>query len=77
MFKRVRLLDAHPSARSGLDDDLRITVSTAFTARTDTGRTVYDLHGRALRPRPGTPVPAIDHVTWHRREVFKGESLAA
>ncbi|SCL20333.1 putative restriction endonuclease [Micromonospora rhizosphaerae] len=60
----------------GLDDDLRITVSAAFTARTVTGRTVYDLHGRPLRPRPGTPVPAGHHVAWHRREVFKGDPLA-
>lgn len=61
----------------GLDDDLRVTVSASFTARTPTGRTVYDLHGRPLRPRPGTPVPATAHVDWHRREVFKGEPLAA
>ncbi|MFE9205652.1 phosphorothioated DNA-binding restriction endonuclease [Micromonospora sp. NPDC007230] len=61
----------------GLDTDLRIHVSTAFTSRTTAGRMVYDLHGRMLRPRPGTPVPAADHVSWHRREVFKGEPLAA
>lgn len=61
----------------GLDDDLRITVSATFTARTATGRMVYDLHGRSLRPRPGTPVPAMTHVTWHRHEVFKGDPLAA
>ena len=61
----------------GLDSDLRIHVSTAFTARTDAGRTVYDLHGRRLRPRPGTPAPADDHMSWHRQEVFKGEPLNA
>ncbi|WP_229399581.1 phosphorothioated DNA-binding restriction endonuclease [Micromonospora okii] len=61
----------------GLDTGLRITVSVAFTARTDAGRSVYDLHGRALRPRPGAPVPAAEHLAWHRREVFKGEPLAA
>ncbi|MEH0843124.1 HNH endonuclease [Micromonospora sp. CPCC 205711] len=61
----------------GLDDDLLVTVSTAFTARTATGRMVYDLHGRPLRPRPGAPVPAVAHVTWHQREVFKGAPLAA
>ncbi|MGW0242695.1 MULTISPECIES: phosphorothioated DNA-binding restriction endonuclease [Micromonospora] len=60
----------------GLDDDLRITVSTFFTSRTVAGRRVYDLHGRRLRPRPGTPVPAPAHIVWHRREVFKGGSLA-
>ncbi|MEO3778205.1 phosphorothioated DNA-binding restriction endonuclease [Micromonospora sp. B11E3] len=61
----------------GLDPALRITVSAAFTARTDVGRSVYDLHGRTLRPRPGTPLPAAEHVSWHRREVFKGDALAA
>ncbi|MEV4479097.1 phosphorothioated DNA-binding restriction endonuclease [Micromonospora coxensis] len=61
----------------GLDDSLRVQVSSVFTARTPTGRTTYDLHGRILRPRPGTPLPAVDHVAWHRREVFKGEPLAA
>ncbi|GAA2709447.1 phosphorothioated DNA-binding restriction endonuclease [Micromonospora olivasterospora] len=61
----------------GLDGGMGITVSAAFTARTDVGRSVYDLHGRALRPRPGTPLPAPAHVDWHRREVFKGDALAA
>ncbi|MCX4386482.1 HNH endonuclease [Micromonospora peucetia] len=61
----------------GLDADLRIEVSAAFTARTPAGRSTYDLHGKSLRPRPGTQVPAADHISWHRQEVFKGESLAA
>ncbi|HEY0698135.1 MAG TPA: HNH endonuclease [Micromonospora sp.] len=61
----------------GLDDSLRVRVSEAFTARTPAGRTVYDLHGRPLRPRPGTVPPAERHVEWHRREVFKGVPLAA
>jgi putative restriction endonuclease len=61
----------------GLDPSLRIDVSTVFTARTSAGQAVYDLHGRDLRPRPGTAVPAAEHVSWHRREVFKGEPLAA
>jgi putative restriction endonuclease len=61
----------------GLDNTLRIQVSTVFTARTSTGRAVNDLHGQELRPRPGTAVPATEHVSWHRREVFKGGPLAA
>jgi putative restriction endonuclease len=61
----------------GLDTALRVHVSTVFTARTSAGRALYDLHGRELRPRPGTAVPAAEHVSWHRREVFKGEPLAA
>jgi putative restriction endonuclease len=61
----------------GLDDELRVQVSRAFTARTDAGRAVYDLHGRVLRPRPGTLLPASEHVSWHGQEVFKGNALAA
>ncbi|WKU04360.1 phosphorothioated DNA-binding restriction endonuclease [Micromonospora sp. HUAS LYJ1] len=60
----------------GLDADLHIQVSAAFTARTPVGRATYELHGRELRPRPGTLVPAATHVTWHRREVFKGKPLS-
>lgn len=56
----------------GLDADYRIVISDHFTARTPAGRQVYDLHGRALRPRPRTQLPASHHLTWHRHEVFKG-----
>lgn len=59
----------------GLSHELRVLVSTAFTARTDAGRAVYSLHGRRLTPRPGTTVPAPDHLTWHARQVFRGEPL--
>jgi hypothetical protein len=38
---------------------------------------IYDLHGHQLAPRPGTALPAPAHVTWHIRQVFKGEPLAA
>lgn len=61
----------------GLDDQLRIRLSEAFTARTSAGRAQYDLHGRNLQPRPGTPLPATIHVDWHNREVFKGTPLIA
>ncbi|MGY1702702.1 phosphorothioated DNA-binding restriction endonuclease [Geodermatophilus sp. SYSU D00766] len=60
----------------GLDDDLTLVVSQRFSARTPHGRAVYDLHGRRLRPRPGTPTPAGRHVTWHRGQVFHGLPLA-
>jgi putative restriction endonuclease len=60
----------------GLNDDGEITVSSRFTRRTNTGRSVYDLHHRPLRPRPGTTLPAPSHVDWHTREVFKGPVLA-
>ena len=61
----------------GLDSDLRVLVSTAFTSRTAAGKGVYGLHGTVLRPRPGTVLPAAAHVGWHSREVFKGSALAA
>jgi putative restriction endonuclease len=61
----------------GLDPGLRILVSGRFSARTSAGRAVYGMHGRALSPRPGTAVPAAVHVSWHARQVFKGEPLAA
>lgn len=61
----------------GLSKGLEIKVSREYTARTETGRGVYDLHGRLLRPRPGTVVPADEHLVWHDREVFKGLALTA
>ena len=61
----------------GLTADSTVRVSAAYTARTAAGEAIYGLHGRELRPRPGTPLPAAPHVEWHAREVFKGEALAA
>jgi putative restriction endonuclease len=60
----------------GLDLELQVQVSAAFSARTSAGRAIYDLHGLPLRPRPGTLVPAARHLEWHHREVFKGEPLS-
>ena len=57
----------------GLSEACRIQVSDAYTARTDAGRVVYDLLGRPLRPRPGTQLPALAHISWHRAQVFKGD----
>ena len=61
----------------GLDTELRVLVSAVFTARTVAGRAVYQLHWRVLTPRPGTVAPAAGHVSWHAREVFKGQPLTA
>lgn len=61
----------------GLSDPATIFVSDAFSAVGEIGRSVYALHGRELRPRPGTELPAAEHVRWHRQEVFKGNPLAA
>ena len=56
-----------------MDDDLTVVVSQRLSARTPQGRA---LHGRRLRPRPGTPLPAERHVAWHREQVFQGTALA-
>ncbi len=61
----------------GLDPGMRVQVSAAFTARTAAGRALYELDGRPPSPRPGTCVPAAGHVSWHRRQVFKGTPLRA
>jgi putative restriction endonuclease len=61
----------------GLTEGGIVVVSEAFAATGPMGRRVYDLHGHELRPRPGTSLPASDHVRWHRQEVFKGSPLAA
>ncbi|MBT8224551.1 MAG: HNH endonuclease [Dactylosporangium sp.] len=60
----------------GLDDAMRIRISGNYSSRAPSGRSVYDLNGRRLRARPGTPLPAAPHVAWHRRQVFKGRPLA-
>ena len=59
----------------GLGDQQTIAVSTAYSSSSDAGRWLYELHGRKLRPRPGTPLPHPEHVRWHSREVFKGRAL--
>jgi len=61
----------------GVDLDMHIHVSATYTARTRAGRALYDLHGTELRARPGTAMPAAEHLKWHRRWVFKGQALAA
>lgn len=61
----------------GLTDGYQLIVSTAYSASTDVGKRVYELHGRTLDPRPGRPLPRSEHVKWHSREVFKGAALAA
>lgn len=61
----------------GLRDQGTVFVSDAFSAVGEVGRAVYSLHGRELRPRPGTQLPAAEFVQWHREEVFKGNPLAA
>lgn len=69
-----RLFD---SGALGLSDPETVAVSERYSANTDRGRALYDLHGRHLQPRPGTTLPAIAHVDWHRTQVFKGVALSA
>lgn len=52
-----------------------IAVSATFTARGPVARSIYDLHRQRLRPRPGTSMPANEHVHWHRNEVFRAPAL--
>lgn len=61
----------------GLRDPETVIVSSAFSAVGAAGRAVYELHGRGLRPRPGTVLPAPEYVMWHHSEVFKGDPLTA
>lgn len=61
----------------GLGDSRTVLVSSTFSARTAAGRAVYDLHGRSLAPRRGTPLPHPRHVQWHTDEVFRGSALVA
>lgn len=60
----------------GLSDPETVTVSSTYSAVSEQGRRVYELHERKLRPRPGTRLPAQEHIGWHRQEVFKGAALS-
>ena len=61
----------------GLTLDYRIQVSAAFSARTESGKRVYELHDRPVQARPGTALPRSDFVIWHTTQVFKGLALSA
>jgi putative restriction endonuclease len=61
----------------GLTATMTVCVSDAFSARTPAGQAIYGLHGRQIRPRPGTACPAETHLEWHRSQVFKSNPLAA
>ena len=61
----------------GLADPSTVVVSDTYRASSEPGKAIYELHDRKLRPRPGTALPAVTHVEWHTREVFKGLPLSA
>lgn len=60
----------------GLRDPETVAVSSTYSAVSEQGRRVYELHDNKLRPRPGTSLPAHEHIAWHRQEVFKGTALS-
>lgn len=60
----------------GLKDPETIEVSSTYSAASEQGRRVYDLHEHKLRPRPGTRLPSQEHIVWHQDEVFKGTPLS-
>ena len=61
----------------GFADPETIVVSQTYSARSDEGRRLYELHNKLIRPRPGTALPATEHVAWHDEEVFKALTLRA
>ena len=62
----------------GVSPELRITVSRRFHGGGRARELIIDLAGEQLRgPQPGLPTPAVDHIVWHRSEVFQGDGRAA
>lgn len=56
----------------GLDDDRNIMVSQHVHGAGPVDRWIYDYQGAPLHgPQPGTPVVGLEHLRWHRREVFR------
>ena len=60
----------------GFADTQTVVVSQTYSARSNEGRRVYQLHGRSLQARPGTELPSQRHIEWHINEVFKDPPLA-
>ena len=62
----------------GLSPTHRILVTDGFVGKSEASkRLVYDLHDTELRePAPNKPMPSLDFVSWHRKEVFR-ETLAS
>jgi putative restriction endonuclease len=58
----------------GIADDFTVDVSARFVGRGRAAEVfVLDLTGRPLHePQRGQAPPALDHVQWHRGEVFSG-----
>lgn len=60
----------------GFADPETVVVSQTYSARSEEGKRLYDLHGKVIKPRPGTVLPSENHVKWHEDEVFKGDALS-
>ncbi len=57
----------------GIVDGNRIVVSQHVRGSWGVEEWLYRFDGHNLRaPQPGCPVPAIAHLRWHNREVFRG-----
>jgi putative restriction endonuclease len=63
----------------GVSAERAVAVSQHFVGRGPAAETlVLDLVGRPLlEPQAGQPVPATEHVDWHRDEVFRGPARLA
>jgi len=59
----------------GFADPETIVVSQTYSARSEEGKRLYDFHGKVIKPRPGTVLPAPEYVDWHTNEVFRTPAL--
>lgn len=57
----------------GISQSHRLLVSEGFVGKSEMSkRLVYDLHDKELmEPAPNKPMPALDFVSWHHKEVFR------
>lgn len=60
----------------GFSDPETVVVSNRYSAQSEAGKRIYELHLKTIRPRPGTQLPAEEHVMWHVAEVFKGAAIS-
>lgn len=65
------------SGAISLDDDLTVLVSQDVHGAAGVDRLILNYHGAPLiGPQRGAPHVAVDHVQWHRSEVFRRPSRA-
>ena len=62
----------------GISEDRQIRVSSLYVARNEAGRAVDALAGKPLLiPRPRQPVVDVVYISWHHKQVFKGQHAEA